>query len=165
MKNLTMAIMAMATYYFALSAHAQQTAAPSAGVLAPPPEVSNIVSIDAHNSVLVETQNPQALDEPKQYALALPRHIYSGGVARVLGGSIISTEMLVIPQSALRAFNGVPGGFGGFNGFRGNAFGGNAFNGTSNFTPRIPVNNLNQFNRVLGALDQPPRQAQVGVNN
>jgi hypothetical protein len=157
MKYSKMAMIAVATYIFAVSASAQQaTTVQSTGVLAPPPEVSNIVSIDAQNSVLVETQNLQNPEEPKQYALALPRHIYSGGVARVLGGSIISTEALVIPQSALRSFNGVPGGF---NGFNGNGFN----NGGNSFAPRVPVNNLDQFNKVLGFFDQPLRQVQIGV--
>lgn len=160
-------------------AHAQENA-PGEGVLAPPPEISNIISIDAHNYVLVETQDPQQPNAPREYSLAIPKHIYSGGVARVFGGTVIPTEMLVIPQSAMRggmmnptgvtSFGGGNFGSGGNVGF-GNALGGgfpggvdNGFNtGFGRMTPTIPVNNMRQFNQVLGYIDQPMRQVQVGT--
>jgi hypothetical protein len=191
MKFFKMTMMAMTTLGAIGAAHAQQNPSSGEGVLTPPPEVSNVISIDAHNTILIETQDPQDPDSPKEYSLAIPRHIYSGGVARLLGGSIITTEMLVVPQSAMRSGNGAfgnngasgVGNFGGNsannsfnnsggNGNFGNNFGGNSsissnnsFNrGFSNFVPRISVNNMQQFNQILSYLDKPIRQVEVGTD-
>lgn len=148
----------------ATSAHAQNATEATLGALTPPPEISNIVSIDAHNVVLVESQNPDVPSEPKQYSLYVPRHIYSGAIARLFGGSIISTESMVIPESARRSNFGSQGGVSGI----GN--GGNSNNGmfnTGNFNngnSGAGYTNMNQFNRALGLLDRPSRQTQVGIS-
>jgi len=167
------------------NAHAQSTTEQDAGVLTPPPEITSIISIDAHNTVLIESQNPDAPNEPKQYSLSVPRHIYSGSIARIFGGTIIPTEVLVIPESARRANFGAPGGVSGignggnFNNGNNNSGGyNNGFNTGNNntgsfnpinrgfptYSPRVPVNNINQLNRVLGMLDRPIRQAQIGIS-
>jgi hypothetical protein len=173
----TIAIMAMTICSATLSANAQQAQIGGAGVLQPPADISQIISIDEHNSVLIESA------DPKEYSLALPRYIYSGGVARIFGGTIIPTENFVIPQSAMRSnMNpgmGAPGNFGNFSGFSGpnganNNYGNNSGNGTfggfgrynnfQQYAPRVPVNNMNQFNQIMGYLDRPIRQAQVGAD-
>lgn len=159
---------------------AQQNTSQSNGVLTPPAPITNVISIDAHNMLLIESGEA---GEPKEYSLAIPKHLYSGGIARLFGGTIIPTELLVIPESALRS--GAGGNFGrnnsgntnsnggnsGNNNFANNNSGGNntfgnSFNrGSNNFSSRVPLRNLNDFNQALGALDRPVRQAQIGAGN
>jgi hypothetical protein len=187
MRKASKLLVALALWSACGFAHAQ-----TSGSITPPPDVTNIVSIDAHNSILVETQEPQNTNAPREYSLALPQHIYSGGIARAMGGSVIPTEMLVIPQGARNQAatpNGVMGfggnnfgggiGFtngnsGGFqNGFGqdfgnnnfGNSNSGNGnFNSFGRFNAPLPVNNMRQFNQVMGFLDRPIPQAQVGTS-
>jgi hypothetical protein len=159
----------------------QVASAQNNATVTPPAAVTNIISIDAHNNIIVETQDPQDANAPKEYSLAVPQHVYSGGLARMMGGSVIPTEVLVVPGSARRMGgnpNGVTG-FGGSNfgnntgftngtpgGFENGGFGqstGANFNGFGRNAP-LPVNNIQQFNQLMGFLDRPIRQAQVGVS-
>ena len=147
----------------ATNAHAQNATESTSGALTPPPEISNIISIDAHNTILVESQNPDSPSEPKQYSLHVPRHIYSGAIARLFGGSIISTESMVIPESARRSNFGSQGGVSGI-GNGGNFGNTNSNNSFNNGNSGAGYTNMNQFNRALGLLDRPSRQAQVGIS-
>ena len=136
------------------SARAQDDAQPLAGVLQAPADITGIVSIDAHNTLLVESQAP---GEPKQYSLFVVRHIYSGGLARLFGGSIIPTEALVIPESARRSSFASPSvspGIGGNNNRNSNFNSGyNNFGNTGNGsigngnTGNGLAENSNSFNR------------------
>lgn len=85
---------------FTLSyAHAQTTTR-SEGILLPPPEVMTVLSIDAHNSVIIGTRDPKTPNAPEKFAPFSPRHIYSGVIGRLFGGAITTTEEFVIPESA-----------------------------------------------------------------
>jgi len=130
------------------SARAQNATEPLAGVLQAPPTITNIVSIEAHNVLLVESQSSDDLNAPKQYSLFIPRHVYSGGLARLFGGSVIPTEVFAIPESARRSNSGSPGGvssgFGGSNN-NGNNNNGNNFNSGNNNSNNN--GNFNTFNR------------------
>ena len=149
------------------AAHAQSA---NTGVLQPPPEISTILSIDAHNALIIGERDPRTPNAPENLSLVAPRHIYSGGIARVLGGTIVPTELFVIPESALRGNSG-NGGFGrqnsGGQNFGNQSFGGQnntAFNrGFSSFSPRVPVQNRAQFDQAFGTLDRPIPQTQVQV--
>ena len=125
----------------------QDNAQPLAGVLQAPAGITGIVSIDAHNTLLVESQAP---GEPKQHSLFVVRHIYSGGLARLFGGSIIPTEALVIPESARRsgfASPSVSPGIGGGSNNNGNNNGNNNFNPGNNNANNNGNNNGN-FNTL-----------------
>jgi len=88
------------------------------GVFELPEGVSRVISIDAQNVLLAEMEGE---DGQKEYVAIRPRHIYSGGLARLFGGDVIPTEEFVSPAFA----NG--GGFGN------NVGNGNGFNGNNNF--------------------------------
>lgn len=122
-----MAVIAIATFGVLSTSRAQQNVAPTSGVLAPPSPVTNVISIDAHNTLLIESQpqNASQKDANKEYSLAVPLHVYSGGIARLFGGTVVPTEVLILPESALRSnFGNVNSG--------GNNFGANNFGGGFN---------------------------------
>lgn len=101
------------------------------GVIALPKGVRNVISIDAHNTLLAEVED--ASGQNSEYVQIPVRHVYSGGIAKILGGTVVSTEQFVSP-----AFNkqggfgnrGNGGNNGGNNGFQGAQQG---FNGGNNF--------------------------------
>lgn len=96
------------------------------GIFPLPEGVNRVISIDAQNVLLAEMEGA---DGQTEYALIRPRHVYSGGLARLFGGDVIPTEQFVSP-----AFNGGNGNGG--NG--GNGFGGN----NGNFNPNNSANNF-----------------------
>lgn len=98
---------ALALSALSATAHAQSATTAASGVLRPPSGVTKIVSVDAHNVLIVETED--APDAPKQYSLIIPRHIYSGSLARLFGGSVIPAEMMVSPGMAGRGGLATPG--------------------------------------------------------
>lgn len=101
------------------------------GVIPLPKGVRNVISIDAHNTLLAEVED--ASGQNSEYVQIPVRHVYSGGIAKILGGTVVSTEQFVSP-----AFNkqggfgnrGNGGNNGGNNGFQGAQQG---FNGGNNF--------------------------------
>lgn len=85
------------------------------GATFPLPEgVESLVSIDAYNILLAQTNR----DGKRDLSPIIIKHIYSGGVARLFGGTTIPTEQFVSP-----------GAFGGGNG---NGNGGGNGNGRNN---------------------------------
>lgn len=74
-----------------------------------PADVERVVAIDAYNTLIAETPNRQP-----RYTYFRPRHISARGLARIFGGSVITTEQLLGLDSL-----GNGGGFGN-NGFGGN---------------------------------------------
>jgi len=80
------------------------------GVLRLPDNVTSITSVDAHNLIILETQESSELDDaPRQYSLYVPRHIYSGALARLFGGTVIPSELLISPGTAGRSGFSAPG--------------------------------------------------------
>lgn len=113
------------------------------GVIPLPKGVRNVISIDAHNTLLAEVEDDTG--QNSEYVQMQVRHVYSGGIAKILGGTVIPTEQFVSP-----AFN-KQGGFGnngGNNGFQGAqpGFNGGNFNG-GNFGNQFG----NGFNNGFGA--------------
>lgn len=104
---------------FVGSAAQAQTAPAGAGTMELPKGVTRVISIDAHNFLLVESVDA---DGKKKYSIIQPRHVYSGGLARIFGGTVIPTEALVIPESANGAGFQGQGVRGGVTGVRGNQF-------------------------------------------
>ncbi|MDF2439630.1 MAG: hypothetical protein JWN98_614 [Abditibacteriota bacterium] len=105
------------------------------GVIALPKGVRNVISIDAHNTLLAEVED--ATGESSEYVQMQVRHVYSGGIAKILGGTIVPTEQFVSP-----AFN-KQGGFGN-NGFQAAQPGLNGGNMNGNF-------NVNPSGAGMGA--------------
>jgi hypothetical protein len=97
------------------------------GATLPLPEgVKSLVSIDAYNMLLAEVDN----DGQTDYAPIIVRHVYSGGIARLFGGTSVPTDQFVSPGQLNGNNNG--GGFGNNNNNNGNnPFGGNS--GVSSF--------------------------------
>lgn len=85
------------------------------GVLPLPQGVSRVVGIDAQNLLLVEME-PEVEGGPSEYRAIPVRHVYVGGIARVFGGTTISTEEFVSPAfnkgQGFGQNNGGPGNFG-----------------------------------------------------
>ncbi len=111
------------------------------GATLPLPEgVSRVIGIDAQNTLLVELE-PETPGAPSEYRAIPVRHVYEGGIARLFGGTTISTEDFVSP-----AFSKNGGGFGNMNNggpgnFVGNTNGGNGF-GQNNFNGGYPNGGL-----------------------
>jgi hypothetical protein len=114
------------------------------GVLPASPAIETLVSIDAHNILIIGTRDENAPGAQTEYSQVAPRHIYSGGVVRVFGGVVMPAESFVIPESAWRSGLG-------------------ARNFGVPYAPRVPVQSLSQFSRILGFLDRPIPQAQITV--
>ena len=100
------------------------------GVIPLPKGVRNVISIDAHNTLLAEVED--ASGQNSEYVQIPVRHVYSGGIAKILGGNVVSTEQFVSPAFNKQGGFG-NGGNGGNNGFQGsnNFNGGNNFNGNN----------------------------------
>ena len=87
------------------------------GATFPLPEgVESVVSIDAYNILMAQTNR----DGKRDLSPIIVRHIYSGGVARLFGGSTIPTEQFVSPGT----FGGGNNGGGQNGGGQNNGFGG-----------------------------------------
>ncbi len=79
-----------------------------------PDGVESVISIDASNTLLVQTDR----DGKRELGAIIVRHIYSGGIARLFGGGSIPTSQFVSPGVFGGGNNG--GGNNGGNGFQGN---------------------------------------------
>lgn len=106
-------------------------------VLPLPKGITKVISVDSQNSLLVEMDDP---DDPtqKQYTVIRINHVYSGGIARLLGGTIIPTELLVSPGYSQGNGNG-NGGFPGPSAYSNN--GNNAGGGVGFFNPTAGATN------------------------
>ena len=157
-----MKIIKLSALVLALSAtaHAQQgnTQRNNNGLLALPPGISQLIAVDAHNSLLAETDGESGV--PRQFFGITVRHVYAGGIARLFGGAVVPTAPFVSPY-----FNGGNNGFnnnGAGNGNAGGAVNGNGagngnlgFNGGNNNFGNNGFNNNsfnggNTFNNVNG---------------
>lgn len=71
---------------------------PAGALLDLPKGITRIISIDAQNTLLVEVTDP---DDPTnhQYLLIPVQHVYSGGIAKVLGGSTMPTAPFLSPAT------------------------------------------------------------------
>lgn len=56
-------------------------------------DIKRVVAIDAYNVILAEKRDPA-----REFVLINVRHVYAGGLARLLGGAVVSTRELVSPQ-------------------------------------------------------------------
>ena len=136
-----------------LPAHAQGRVnaqnQPNGAVFPLPPNVQNVVSIDAQNLLIYQSQtNGQTV-----YTPSIVQHVYSGGIARLFGGTVIPTAQFATPglfnQANRNGQTGVNNG-GGFTG--GNNNGGNnggGFGGNGGFTNGVfdgPVFNRGAIN-------------------
>lgn len=113
----------------ALPALAQNpVAAGNGGVFRLPPNVKNIVSIDAHNLLIVESE----VNGQTQYTPMIIKHVYSGGIARLFGGGVVPTAQFVTPGAMTVGQNSPVISGQNANGFGGNQnFGGGNVNGNT----------------------------------
>jgi len=96
-----------------------------------PKGVQRLVSLDAYNTLLAQTQDD---DGTIHYQLIPVRHIYAGGIAALFGGVSIPTALFVSPSTSGNGLGGGGnrGGFGtttigggnSLSGVGGNGFGG-----------------------------------------
>lgn len=101
------------------------------GIFSLPQGVQRLVSLDAYNTLLAQTQDD---DGTLHYQLIPVRHLYSGGIAALFGGVSIPTAQFVSPGAGggSNGGNGNRGGFGtttigggnNLSGVGGNGFGG-----------------------------------------
>ena len=89
-----------------------------------PPSVQNVVSIDALNIVIIASDGEQP--GQTRYTPTRIQHVYSGGIARLFGGSSVPTAQFATPGAMNNNGNG-NGGFGNNNAVAAN--GGNNQNG------------------------------------
>jgi len=88
---------------------AQAQTAPAGGAAMQLPKgVTKVVSIDLHNYLLVEAVDAEG---KTHYSIIQPRHVYSGGLARIFGGTLIPTADLITPESANRTGGRTRSGF------------------------------------------------------
>lgn len=97
----------------------------NAGVLPLPKGINRLISIDAYNILLAETENSAG---DRGYAPIIVRHVYSGGIAALFGGVSVPTAQFVSPG----AQNGGGGGRNGGGRNGGGGFGVNGFGGGGN---------------------------------
>ena len=108
----------------------------NSGIFQLPPSVQNVVSIDAQNLLIIASQN----NGQTAYTPLLIQHVYSGGIARLFGGSVVPTAQFATPgllngntqngQTGVTTFGGNGGGVGnGANFGGGGNFGGGFGNG------------------------------------
>lgn len=75
-------------------AGAQTRPQPAGGGVLPLPEnINRVISIDAQNSLLVQSGTKGT----EEYNMVTVRHVYSGGIAALFGGTSIPTEQFVSP--------------------------------------------------------------------
>lgn len=98
------------------------------GIFALPQGVQRLVSLDAYNTLLAQTQDD---DGTVHYQLIPVRHIYSGGIAALFGGTSIPTAVFVSPGAGGNSSGGGGnrGGFGTTSIGGGNSLGGVGGNG------------------------------------
>ena len=94
-----------------------------------PPSVQNVVSIDALNMIIVASDGEREGDTI--YTPSIIQHVYSGGIARLFGGTAVPTAQFATP-GLMNGNNGGNnnGGFGGQNNgvSNGGGFGNGGFN-------------------------------------
>ena len=92
-----------------------------------PPRVNNVVSIDAFNMLILASEGERPGET--QYTPTIIQHVYSGGIARLFGGTAVPTAQFVTPgQFGNNGNNNNNGGVAGVGGNNG-GFGGNTNNG------------------------------------
>ena len=96
-----------------------------------PSSVQNVVSIDALNMIIIAQDGER--DGETRYTPSIIQHVYSGGIARLFGGTSVPTAQFATP--GLLGGGNQNGGFGGnqsgASNFGGNGFGNNNFGGGS----------------------------------
>ena len=125
-------------------------------ILQLPPSVQNVVSIDAFNLLIIASDGERRGET--RYTPTLIKHVYSGGIARLFGGTSVPTAQFATPgQFGNNGGNGngnTNGGVAAVGGAQ-NGFGGNTNNGgfgaTQNGFGGIQGNRGGTFqNGVLG---------------
>lgn len=91
-----------------------------------PPSIQNVVSIDALNMIIIASDGQRPGET--QYTPSIIQHVYSGGIARLFGGTAVPTAQFATPG----LMNGAQNGGNGNSGNSVGGFGGNQ-NGVSNF--------------------------------
>lgn len=94
------------------------------GTLPLPEGVNRVISIDAHNYLLAEVDR----DGKTGLAPIIIRHVYSGGIAKIFGGTTVPTNIFISP-GAMGGNGGAQTGFGGGGGNTGGFNTGNTNNG------------------------------------
>ncbi len=118
-----------------------------------PPRVKNVVSIDALNMIIIASDGER--EGETRYTPSIIQHVYSGGIARLFGGTAVPTAQFATPGLMNGVGNngiGNNGGFGGQNnGGNTNGFGNNGgFNNGGGFGNNGGFNNGATFqNGVL----------------
>lgn len=95
-----------------------------------PPSVQNVVSIDALNMIIIASDGQRPGET--QYTPSVIQHVYSGGIARLFGGTAVPTAQFATPGLMNGAQNGGNGGGNGNGGFGGNQNGVSNFGGNNN---------------------------------
>ena len=73
----------------------QQQNGNNGAVLQLPPNVQNVVSIDAFNMIIIASDGEQPGET--RYTPTRIKHVYSGGIARLFGGYSVPTAQFVTP--------------------------------------------------------------------
>ena len=69
--------------------------AQNGAILQLPAGVQNVVSIDAHNMIIIASDGER--DGETRYTPTRIKHVYSGGIARLFGGFSVPTAQFVTP--------------------------------------------------------------------
>ena len=114
----------------------QNFGAQNGAVFQLPLGVRNVVSIDALNMIIIAQDGER--EGEINYTPTVIQHVYSGGIARLFGGTSVPTAQFVSPGFNQQNGNNQNGGFGGNNqngvgGFGNNNFGGNGGFGNGGF--------------------------------
>lgn len=142
----------------ALPALAQNpVAANNGGVFQLPPNVKNVVSIDAQNLLIIESE----VDGQTQYTPMIVKHVYSGGIARLFGGSIVPTAQFVTPGAVTVGQNTPVA-----TGVNGNGIGNNSLGNNQNFSGgNFNGNNQNFGGFISNAITRDTFNGQGAWNN
>jgi hypothetical protein len=135
------------------------------GVLPLPDNINKVVSIDAQNSLLVQSGTKGT----EEYNMLTVRHVYSGGIAALFGGTSIPTEQFVSPgvtggNSGTRTGGTNIRNVGSGNGFNGGTGVGNGFNGGTNNGNTNRLFGLNSGGQVSSFAAITPRVSPAGRN-
>ena len=76
-------------------ANQNQFGAGGGAVFQLPPSVQNVVSIDALNTLIIASDGERPGET--QYTPVLIKHVYSGGIARLFGGTAVPTAQFASP--------------------------------------------------------------------
>lgn len=125
------------------------------GVLPLPDNINKIVSIDAQNNLLVQSGTKGT----EEYNMLTVRHVYSGGIAALFGGTSIPTEQFVSPGVTGGGSGARTGGTNIRNDGSGNGFNGGVNNGNTN-----RLFGLNSGGQVSSFAAITPRVSPAGRN-